>query len=457
MLPRLVTPIPGPKSRKLAGLLRLYECHTVTAFGQEGPIFLSRGRGTNLWDVDGNRFLDLSSGFGVASLGHGPREVTSPAQRQLARLCHAMGDLHPAETKAILCQKLSSVTFEQWGAGTGKTILTNSGSEAVEVALKTAFLATGRPGILCFEGAYHGLSYGALAVGGLPWFRLPFEGHLACFAKRLPFPDCWHCPWAGPQDPCNCPPECRERFQKLLWKEIQTGSFAGILAEPVLGRGGQIVPPDWFLPLLRDAARQGGLLLILDEILTGFYRTGPRFACDRAGVVPDILCLGKALTHGFPMGACVGQASIMDRWPPSQGEALHTSTFLGNPVGCRMALEALSALERDAPRLRILEKGELLLEGLRKLAVGYPILQAPRGAGLLVGVDVVEHPSGLSPRKAARIVQKLLRRGIILVPSGRKGESLSFCPPLVVTEKEILWALGQMESVLQEEALESGS
>ncbi|WP_174583488.1 aminotransferase class III-fold pyridoxal phosphate-dependent enzyme, partial [Candidatus Methylacidithermus pantelleriae] len=160
MLPRLVTAVPGPKSQELAAILRQYECQAITAFDVLGPIFLSRGRGANLWDVDGNQYLDLGSGFGVASLGHGYRPVVAQAQKQLTCLVHAMGDLYPAEAKAALCRKLSFLTFEAWGLGTGKTILTNSGSEAVEVALKTACLATGKAGILYFKGAYHGLTYG---------------------------------------------------------------------------------------------------------------------------------------------------------------------------------------------------------------------------------------------------------------------------------------------------------
>src|SRR5882762_7039638 len=369
MLPELVTRIPGPRSRKLAVGLRAHESRNVTYVSPGFPVFWERAHGANVWDVDGNRFLDLTSGFGVASLGYTPGPVVAAVQDQVSRLYHAMGDVHPTAEKVALCRRLSQLTFEKWNLGPGKVILTNSGSEAVEAALKTAWLATRRRGVLAFTGGYHGLGYGALTVTGRNLFRDPFAAQLADFATFTSFPDCQHCPFGMPHRvPSACLPDCMNTFLIRTENLLARGTIGAILVEPVQGRGGEVVPPDWFLPLLRSLANRFGVLLIFDEIYTGFHRTGRRFACDRWNVQPDLVCLGKALTSGFPLAACVGRAKTMDdAWPESTGEALHTSTFLGNPLGCRMALESLDLLEAEPWSQQVEQLGDHLQAGLRKL------------------------------------------------------------------------------------------
>ncbi|MEJ0001180.1 MAG: aspartate aminotransferase family protein [Verrucomicrobiota bacterium] len=372
MLPKLITKIPGPRSRRLAKRLRAHESRNVTYVSRGFPVFWQRAHGANVWDVDGNRFLDLTSGFGVASLGYTPRRVVDAMAAQAAQLYHAMGDVHPTQEKVDLCRRLSQLTFETWGAGPGKVVLTNSGSEAVEAALKTAWLATKKRGVLAFTGSYHGLGYGALTVTGRALFRDPFAAQLADFATFAPFPDCTHCPLgATPRAPADCPPDCLNTFFVRMENLLRRGDIGAILVEPVQGRGGETAPPAWFLPALRSLADRAGVLLIFDEIYTGFYRTGPRFACDRWKVTPDLVCMGKALTSGFPLAACVGRAAVMDAaWPESTGEALHTSTFLGNPLGCRMALESLALLESRPWSERVERLGAHLARGLEALRTG---------------------------------------------------------------------------------------
>src|SRR5277367_5405815 len=213
MLPELLTPIPGPKSRRLAKQLRAHESRNVTYVSPKFPVFWQSAEGAHVWDVDGNRFLDLTSGFGVASLGFTPEPVVRAMEKQAAQLYHAMGDVHPTAEKVELCRRLSQLTFEQWNLGPGKAILTNSGSEAVEAALKTAWLATKRRGVLAFTGSYHGLGYGALTVTGRHLFRDPFAAQLADFATFMPFPSCQHCPFgATRRDPSACAPDCMNTF-----------------------------------------------------------------------------------------------------------------------------------------------------------------------------------------------------------------------------------------------------
>jgi 4-aminobutyrate aminotransferase-like enzyme len=446
MRPELVTSIPGPRSRELAVELRAHESRNVTYVSPGFPVFWQRAQGANVWDVDGNRFLDLTSGFGVASLGFTPEKVVVAVQDQVARLYHAMGDVHPSAEKAALCRRLSQLTFGKWKLGAGKAILTNSGSEAVEAALKTAWLATKRRGVLAFTGSYHGLGYGALTVTGRSLFRDPFAAQLADFATFLPFPDCQHCPFGAPgREPTACLPDCMNSFTARAEKLLATGKIGAILVEPVQGRGGEVVPASWFLPMLRSLANQFGVLLIVDEIYTGFHRTGRRFACDHWEVKPDLICLGKALTSGFPLAACVGRAKIMDAaWPESTGEALHTSTFLGNPLGCRMALESLELLEAKRWRTRVEKLGAHLEAGLRRLQAKSKRWGWIRGLGLMRGIEILDANGRPDPARAGQIVEAMLARGIIILSGGVGQNVLSFTPPFVIGEEEIDFALGQI-------------
>ena len=431
MLPELITPIPGPRSRELARELRAYESQNVTCVSPGFPVFWERTNGANVWDVDGNRFLDLTSGFGVASLGYAPAPVVEGMHKQLDRLYHAMGDVHPTAEKVALCRRLSQLTFEAWELGPGKTILTNSGSEAVEAALKTAWLATKRRGVIAFTGGYHGLGYGALTVTGRDLFRVPFAAQLADFATFLPFPD----------DGARPAPD-EKTFLREAEQALGRGDIGAILVEPVQGRGGEVVPPDWFLPRLRELADRFGALLILDEIYTGFYRTGPRFACDRWNVRPDLVCLGKALTGGFPLAACIGHAELMDvAWPESTGEALHTSTFLGNPLGCRMALQSLELFEAKPWRCEVERLGLHLQKGLHELQSLGRHWGRMRGVGLMQGLEVIDRAGKPDAARAGRIVEAMLAHGVILLSGGVEQNVLSFTPPFVVEGIEINFAL----------------
>jgi 4-aminobutyrate aminotransferase-like enzyme len=446
VLPELLTPIPGPRSRELAAELRAHESRNVTFVSPGFPVFWERAHSVNVWDVDGNRLLDLTGGFGVASLGYMPEKMVTAMQDQAARLYHAMGDVHPSAEKAALCRQLSRLTFEKWKLGAGKVILTNSGSEAVEAALKTAWLATKRRGVLAFTGSYHGLGYGALTVTGRPLFRDPFAAQLADFATFMPFADCQHCPFAAhPREPAACPPDCMNTFFARAEKLLATKKIGAILVEPVQGRGGEVAPPGWFLPALRSLANQSGSLLIFDEIYTGFHRTGRRFACDRWNVQPDLICLGKALTSGFPLAACVGRAKVMDdAWPESTGEALHTSTFLGNPLGCRMALESLNLLEAQPWSKRVEKLGLHLEKGLRRLQGTSKCWGWIRGLGLMRGLEVLDANGRPDAARAGRIIEAMLARGIILLSGGVGQNVLSFTPPFVISPEEIDFALTQL-------------
>jgi len=427
MLPALQTPIPGARSLAAAAQLRQYESRNVTYTDAEFPIFWQRAEGVNVWDVDGNRFLDWTSAFGVAGLGHTNPAVRDALITQAGALLHGMGDVHPTPLKAELCERLSALTFERWGAGRGKTILGNSGFEAVEAALKTALLHSGKPDVIAFQGAYHGLGYGALAVAGTPYFREPFRAQLAEFAALLPFPK-------GSSGDL-------EKLAAEIERTIAAREIGAILVEPIQGRGGEIVPPPDFLRMLRAICDTHKILLILDEIYTGFNRTGALFACEHSGVVPDVICLGKGLTSGFPLSACVGRSDIMDAWPASIGEALHTSTFLGNPLGCAMALASLEQHAKPELTSHVRERGERLKAALR--AMHAPHVLDVRGMGLLVGLEL-----DLDGAVVNDLVKRALRDGLILLQSGPRGDVLAFTPPFAISDEEIAFTVARVGKYL---------
>lgn len=431
MLPLPVTDIPGPESKKLARLLRRHESRNITYVAPDFPVFWEKSSGNNVWDVDGNRFIDLTSAFGVATAGHSPAWVKKTIRAQSSRLYHAMGDVHPTEAKARLCRKLSEITFERWRAGEGKVILGSNGADAVEAALKTSFLATGKPGFIAFEGAYHGLSLGTLGVAGREDFRRNFRPQYRELASLVPFPR-------------------REQELALVEKKIRravTGKIGAILVEPVQGRGGEVFPPHGFLKMLRRVADDLGLLLIFDEIYTGFYRTGTFFACEHERVVPDLVCLAKALASGYPISACVGKSAIMDHWPESDSEAIHTYTFLGNPLGCAMALESIAFWSKSSSAARVQTSAAQWAKALGPLRE-LPSVGELRGRGLLWGIELVDARGRPNAALAGRVIGASLQQGLLLLGGGESRNILTLCPPLGFTTKEIAWVIKVLAQVI---------
>jgi 4-aminobutyrate aminotransferase-like enzyme len=428
------------KTQETIQMLREYESRNVMFAEPDGswPIVWERAKGVHVWDADGKKYLDLTAAFGVAAAGHANPAVVKAGQGQMAKLLHAMGDVHPHARKAELAQTLSRITFERWGKKSGKTIFGSSGFEAVEAALKSAILATQKRGIIAFEGAYHGLGYGALNATHRNFFRGPFQSQLREFGHFVAFP---------------------KKAADLATVEFQVRHFfrreriGAILVEPVQARGGCNVPPPGFLPLLRKLCDESGTLLILDEIYTGFGRTGKWFACEHPGVIPDLICLGKALTGGFPLSACVGRADLMDAaWPASTGEAIHTSTFLGHPVGCAMALAQISEIEKTALPEHSAGLGEFLLQELSTIeAPEHNVACSARGLGLMAGLELNLPGGKPATQMALDTIKKLLHRGYIFLPEGEHGNVISFTPPLTITKTQLAKAVKELNAVLNDE------
>jgi len=433
------------QSRAILQTLRDHESRNVTFLDPDGswPVVWERARGVQVQDAEGKRYLDLTAAFGVAAAGHANPRVVRAGQRQMATLLHAMGDVHPHARKAELARELSRLTFERWTRGrTGKVIFSNSGFEAVESALKTALLATGRRGVIAFAGAYHGLGYGVLNTTHREHFRAPFRTQLREFGHFVPFPT-------------GKPAELKATAA-AIHDLCRRETIGAILVEPIQARGGIKLPPPGFLPLLRRLADEFGMLLILDEIYTGFGRTGKWFACEHSRTVPDLICLGKALTGGFPLSACVGRADVMDSaWPASNGEAIHTSTFLGHPVGCAMALAQIGEIRRRKLPARATKLGAGLLKELAKLKpangnYGY----SARGTGLMVGLEVTHvtdrRAKGPATAVVLETIKRLLHRGFLFLPEGEHANVIGFTPPLTITAAQLTRAVRALDRTLAE-------
>ena len=399
--PELRTEIPGPRSVELLARLERTECPEVTCLSPL-PVVAERASGANLFDVDGNRLVDLVGGFGAAALGYAHPEIVETTRLQAATLPHTLGDVFPARVKIELLERLSE-RLSRGGIELGGGILSSSGSDAVESALKTALVATGRAGVIAFEGAYHGLGIGALDLAHRALFRDPFRARLAEQTWFAPFGDA--------------------AAVRALTREHTVGA---IFVEPIQGRGGIRPAPPGFLAELRQIADTCGALLVFDEIYTGLGRCGDWLACDHDGVVPDVVVLGKALGAGLPISACLGRREIMQRWPRSDGEAIHTSTHLGSPIGCAVALRVLDVIERDALVERSRAIGDEMRDRAQAALAASPHVAGVRGRGLMIGIELHD------PARARAVVGAALARGWIVLPEGERGNVLGLTPPLTI-------------------------
>ena len=419
-----VTP-PGPRSRALAARLRRVESPDTTYVANDFPVFWERAAGANVWDADGNRYVDLTAAFGVACPGHAHPPVVAALRRQAGFLVHAMGDVHPSELKVQLAEMLAAIA----PGALGVSLFGNAGFEAVEAAMKTSAIATGRPGVVAFEGAYHGLGFGALAATWRDDFRAPFRAQLGPHVTHLPFPDPRRRTLGG-RDAAD---EAARALQELdaFLASTEGRRVGAVLVEPIQGRAGIVVPDLSFLPGLREVCTRRGALLICDEILTGLGRTGRWFACDHAGVVPDLLCVGKALGGGLPLSACIGTPEVMAAWGPSRGEARHTTTHLGNPLACAAGLAVLATLRDEGWPDRVAAAGADFGAALAGLAAASGVGDI-RGGGLLWGVELVTPAGAPDAARAFAVVRAALRRGILLLADGTERNVLAFTPPFVL-------------------------
>jgi 4-aminobutyrate aminotransferase/(S)-3-amino-2-methylpropionate transaminase len=397
----------------------------VKSDAASGAIVLAIAKGSAVMDVDRNRYVDLAAGFGALLLGHGHPYVLRAAALESERLLLALGDLHPSDAKIALTERLAALHPEK-GA---RVILGQSGADAVTAALKTAVLATGRPGVVAFRGAYHGLSYAPLAACGLrDGYRVPFAEQLN---PRVTFVD-------YPGDDAGAQRSLEETRQALSKREV-----GAVLVEPILGRGGCVVPPTGFLGALATLAREYGTLLVADEIWTGLGRSGAMLRSQVEGVVPDVLCLGKGLGGGVPISACIGTDAVMRAWR-KEPEVVHTSTFAGAPVACAAAIATLDTLSRERLVARSSEVGDRFRAALTAELAAVPGVIAVRGAGLMIGIDL-----GPRPAAASRAMARLLESGYLVSTGGGGREVVVLTPALTIAEAQLDGFVAKVRAALQ--------
>ena len=429
---RLVTAIPGPKSTE--ALKRRTEA-TSGGLGMAIPVVIERASDAILLDIDGNQIIDLGSGIGVTNVGNAAQRVVDRVIEQVQAFTHTCFTVAPYMNYIEVCEKLNAMTP---GSHKKKSLLVNSGAEAVENAVKIARHYTKRPAIVVFEHSYHGRTNLTMALTAK---NMPYKEGFGPFAPevyRVPMPYSFH--WVG--DQATITEDAIDMVTHKIDKEIGAHNVAAILIEPIQGEGGFIVPPKGFLPALAKYSKDNGIVFIADEVQTGFARTGHMFAVEEEGVVPDMVVTAKGIAGGLPLAAVTGRAEVMD--------SVHASglggTYGGNPIACAAALGAMETMEEENLVARAKHIGEILGASLRVLAKKYPVIGEVRGRGAMQAIELVE-PGTKNPNTAAMnaVVKYCQSQGVLVLTAGTYSNVVRFLPPLVITDELLKDALSVLD------------
>ena len=431
--PRIVVTPPGPLGRQAVARHELY---ASTSYPMEYPLVVARGQGAMVEDVDGNRFLDFMGGIAVAATGHAHPAVVAAIQEQAARFLHICGSDFYYDGFSKLCERLARLAP---GAGPKRVFLTNSGTEAVEAAIKLVRTATRRPALLAFTGSFHGRTYGALSLTASKARQRQNLGPFLPEVYHVPYPDPYRC------SPCaagTCQRHGVAAIEELFARRLHPSDVGGLFVEPIQGEGGYVIPPAGFLPALRALCDRHGILLVADEVQSGIGRTGRMFACEHEGVEPDVLCLAKGLGSGMPIGAMVARESVM-RWE----RGAHGSTFGGNPVCCAAALATLDLVEGGLVE-NAAAMGARVLEGLRRLQERHVCVGDVRGRGLMIGLELVKDRTSHAPDpdRVHAVQLAAFHKGLLLLGAG--PSALRLAPPLVIDEVDVATALILLDECL---------
>lgn len=430
----LKTEIPGPKSR---ALMELVHQHTPKSVGHGTPLGIASATGATVTDLDGNTFLDFSGGIGTLNMGHCPPAVVEAIQQQAGDYLHLCFQVLAYPSYVELAAKLNAITP---GKHAKKTAFFNSGAEGTENAVKIARAYTGRPGIVVFDRAFHGRTMMCLGMTGqVKPYKVgfgPFPGDVA----RIPYPYSYRC--HGDAEEASF-----QALDQVFRCDLPPEKVACIIMEPMLGEGGFVVPPPTFMPRLRKLCDEHGILLIADEVQTGFGRTGKLFCIEHWNIIPDLMVMAKSLGGGTPLSAVTGKAEIMD--------ALVTGsiggTYGGNPLACRAGLAALETLEKE----NLVERANLLGARVRKhlepLAQKFPVIGEVRGLGAMIGIELAD-PVSKEPATAlaAEVITACLKKGLIMLKSGAGNNVIRTLMPLVMTDEQVDEAMEIFASCLAE-------
>ncbi len=418
------------KKSTFAELVARREKMLAPAFAQDWPnLPVVKAEGLYLYGLDGKRYMDFMAAFGVVNVGHNHPRVIAAAREQMEKQVHgAVGvTLH----ESVL--RLSEALPEILPGAMDMFFFGNSGAEAVEGCIKLARNVTGRPGIIAFIGGFHGRTYGAASLtASRSTYRLGLEPFLTS-VYHVPYADPYHS--AHPDDPSRCVNEALRALQTVLDRLVAPSQVAAMIVEPIQGEGGYVVPPKEFLQGLREICTRHGILLIFDEVQTGFGRTGEWFASQVFDITPDIMAVGKGIASGFPLGVVCARAELMSRWSPT----VHGTTFGGNPVSCAAALATIETIREEGLLDNAKRNGKHLLGRLNELKTKYRVIGDVRGVGLMIGVELIVPGADREPNTAApkKVLNEALARGLLMYPCGMRGQVIRLAPPLNVTRDQI--------------------
>jgi 4-aminobutyrate aminotransferase/(S)-3-amino-2-methylpropionate transaminase len=435
---RLKTSIPGARSQ---ALLKRSAAAVARGIALLNPVFIERAEGAVLEDVDGNRFIDLAGGIGCLNVGHCNPDVISAVRKQTERFLHTCFMVTPYESYIALAEKLNALAP---GPSVKKSILLNSGAEAVENAIKIARAYKKRPAIICFEDGFHGRTMLTLSLTSKTH---PYKAGFEPFASdiyRIPYGYCYRCSYHLTYPDCKL--YCAHHLEDTFTRVVAAESVAAIIAEPVLGEGGFVVPPPEWLGTIREICNRHGILLIADEVQTGFGRTGKFFACEHSGVEPDLIASAKSLGGGLPIAAVTGRAEIMDNTGPgSLG-----GTFGGNPVSCEAAQAAIRAIENNHLNERAVRLGDRFRDRALKWRKRLSIIGDVRGLGAMQAFEIVK-PEGTkipNPEATKNIAKYCYEHGVILATAGSYSNVIRLLMPLVISDDQLTEGLDVIEKAL---------
>jgi len=432
---------PGPKSRAVEEIVEKFESPEGRHVGAI-PIAWKKAAGANIVDADDNVYIDTSAAFTVAIAGHSHPKIAEAIGAQARELMHAPAGMSPNTQRAKLLEKLAGLLPDDLK----KIHLGTIGSEAIDIAIKLAQVHTGRTQFISFQGGFHGKTHGALSLTSRNYYRQEFLPLLPS-ATHVPYGYCYRCAFDQEYPACNM--LCTRYLDNMLSDPASgVGSVAAVVLEPVQGHEGFIAPPDEFVPNIRKICDKHDVLMILDEIITAFGRTGKMFCFQHSNIIPDMLVCAKGIASGFPISATIARTDIASSWKMLK----HTSTFLANPIGCAAGVASLTVIEEEHLIEKSKKLGTYSLDRLKELENQHELIGDVRGKGLMIGVELVENRKTKTPATEAteHIVDQALKKGVYYASGGRYGNVLKISPPLVITKEQIDFSLEVLDEALRE-------
>lgn len=435
--PHLATSLPGPRAREV---IRRDANILSPSYTRGYPLVAERGQGAIVTDVDGNRFLDFAAGIAVVATGHCHPRVVDAIQKQAAKLIHMSGTDFYYESMVDLAEKLASLVP---GEAAKRVYFGNSGTEAIEAALKMSRYSSGRQQMISFFGGFHGRTMGALSLTASKNVQKKGFAPFVPGVHNVPYPNCYRCPYGKTVD--DCAVDCVKYIEDVVMKHVAPPQeVAAIFFEPVQGEGGYLVPPKKFVDELQALCRRHGIILVFDEVQSGMGRTGRMFAAEHFGATPDIMTIAKGIASGLPISATVARADIMS-WKPGA----HASTFGGNPVAIAAALTTIELLEAELME-NAARVGAHIMDRIRDWPSRFPNVGDVRGLGLMIGIEFVrdQQTKERAPELRNKVEYMAFERGLLVLGAGEN--TLRLCPPLVITKDQADFAVDTLEECIRE-------